>query len=74
MANTYSDYFNVNEGYFPCFDESAINNGAKWDDTYPHSTFVELINATEKMLEVQRIVLFGFMELMVLVNQNVHMR
>ena len=50
MANTYSDYFNVNEGYFPCFDESAINNGAKWDDTYPHSTFVELINATEKML------------------------
>lgn len=50
MANTYSDYFNVDEGYFPCFDESAINNGATWDDTYPHSTFVELINATEKML------------------------
>lgn len=50
MANTYSDYFNVNESYFPCFDESAINNGAIWDDTYPHNTFVDLLIATEKML------------------------
>lgn len=50
MANKYSDYFEVNEGYFPCFDESAINNGAKWNDTYPHNTFVDLVNATEKML------------------------
>ena len=33
MANKYSDYFEVNEEYFPCFDESAINNGANWDDT-----------------------------------------
>ena len=50
MANKYSDYFEVNEEYFPCFDESAINKGATWDDTYPHATFVELLNATERML------------------------
>lgn len=50
MENTYSDYFNVNESYFPCFDESAINNGATWDDTYPHNTFIDLLIATEKML------------------------
>lgn len=50
MANKYSDYFEVNEEYFPCFDESAINNGANWDDTYPHAAFVELLNATERML------------------------
>lgn len=50
MANKYSDYFKVNEEYFPCFDESAINKGAIWDDTYPHATFVELLNATERML------------------------
>ena len=50
MANKYIDYFNVNEEYFPCFDESAINKGATWDDTYPHDTFVNLLNATEKML------------------------
>ncbi|MCI8507239.1 MAG: hypothetical protein HFJ06_01555 [Lachnospiraceae bacterium] len=50
MANKYSDYFDVDEKYFPCFDESAINEGASWDDTYPHKTFVELLNAAEKML------------------------
>ncbi len=50
MANKYCDYFNVNEEYFPCFDESAINHGATWDDTYPHDTFIGLLNATEKML------------------------
>lgn len=50
MANKYSDYFEVNEEYFPCFDESAINKGAVWDDTYPHATFLDLINATERML------------------------
>jgi hypothetical protein len=50
MANKYSDYFEVNEEYFPCFDESAINKGAIWDDTYPHAAFVELLNATERML------------------------
>lgn len=50
MANKYSDYFEVNEEYFPCFDESAINQGAVWDDTYPHDTFLELLNAAEKML------------------------
>lgn len=46
----YSDYFEVDEEYFPCFDESAINKGAIWDDTYPHAKFIELLNATERML------------------------
>ncbi|MEH2960228.1 hypothetical protein, partial [Candidatus Merdisoma sp. JLR.KK006] len=50
MANRYSDYFNVDEEYFPCFDESAIHRGATWNDTYPHKTFIELLNAAEKML------------------------
>ncbi len=46
----YCDYFDVNEKYFPCIDESAINNGAAWDTTYPHETFIELLNTAEKML------------------------
>ncbi len=50
MANKYCDYFEVNEEYFPCFDESAINSGVTWDDTYPHKTFLELLSMTEKML------------------------
>ena len=46
----YCEYFNVDEKYFPCIDESAINSGAAWDTTYPHKTFINLLNLTEKML------------------------
>lgn len=46
----YCEYFDVNEKYFPCIDESAINSGAAWDTTYPHQTFINLLNLTEKML------------------------
>ena len=45
----YCEYFDVNEKYFPCIDESAINSGAAWDTTYPHQTFIDLLNRTEKM-------------------------
>lgn len=46
----YCEYFDVNEKYFPCIDESAINSGAAWDTTYPHETFINLLSVTEKML------------------------
>lgn len=46
----YCEYFDVDEKYFPCIDESAINSGAAWDNTYPHDTFIDLLNLTEKML------------------------
>lgn len=46
----YCEYFDVDENYFPCIDESAINSGAAWDTTYPHKTFIDLLNLTEKML------------------------
>lgn len=46
----YCEYFDVNEKYFPCIDESAINSGAAWDTTYPHQTFIDLLKLTEKML------------------------
>lgn len=50
MANKYCDYFDINESYFPCIDESAINDGAPWDTTYPHETFIELLRTIEHML------------------------
>ena len=51
MASTkYCEYFDVNESYFPCIDESAINAGAPWETTYPHETFIDLLNSAEKML------------------------
>lgn len=46
----YCEYFDIDEKYFPCIDESAINSGAAWDTTYPHQTFIDLLNLTEKML------------------------
>lgn len=46
----YCEYFNVDEKYFPCIDESAINSGASWETTFPHETFINLLNTTEKML------------------------
>ena len=46
----YREYFDVDEKYFPCIDESAINNGAAWDTTYPHQTFIDLLRLTEKTL------------------------
>lgn len=46
----YCEYFDVDEKYFPCIDESAINGGVAWDATYPHQTFIDLLNLTEKML------------------------
>lgn len=64
----YCEYFDVNEKYFPCIDESAINSGAAWDTTYPHQTFVDLLTLTEKMLSATQIVPFGFMVLTVPVN------
>lgn len=47
----YCEYFDIDETYVPCIDESAINKGtAKWESTYPHDTFIELLDKTEKML------------------------
>lgn len=46
----YCEYFDVKEKYFPCIDESAINGGEAWEDTYPHETFIDLLDLTEKML------------------------
>lgn len=50
MSNNYIDYFDIDEKYRPCIDESAINDGTPWEDTYPHETFVTLLDMTEKML------------------------
>lgn len=46
----YCEYFDVDEKYFPCIDESAIKGGEPWDNTYPHKAFLDLLNLTEKML------------------------
>ena len=50
-SQNYCEYFNVNENYIPCVDESAINGGnVAWEQTYPHETFIQLLTDAEKML------------------------
>lgn len=54
MTNAvYKDYFEIDENYFPCVNESAINAGLRWDDFYPHSTFIDLLRKTERILSRQ---------------------
>ena len=51
MANFYKDYFEINKGYYPEVNESSIKTGdIRWQDTFPHETFVALLKQTERML------------------------
>ena len=46
----YRQFFDIDEKYFPCIDDSAIEAGALWENTYPHETFIELLKNIESML------------------------
>ena len=46
----YCQFFDVDEKYFPCIDDSAIEAGAEWKDTYPHEDFISLLKNVERML------------------------
>ncbi len=51
--NKYREYFDVDEKYFPCIDDAAINAGAPWENTYPHSTFIDMLTEMERALARQ---------------------
>lgn len=46
----YVNYFDIDEKYFSSIDDSAIAGGARWDITYPHKTFRQLLRSAERML------------------------
>lgn len=49
--NKYSEYFDIDEGYWPEINPSSIKDPSnKWEKTFPHKTFVDLLKATERML------------------------
>jgi len=52
-TNQYCEYFDIDERYFPCIDDAAIRAGAPWENTYPHSTFIEMLTETERALARQ---------------------
>ena len=61
MAKTiYKDYFQIDENYFPCVNESAINAGLKWDEFYPHSTFIDLLRKPNEYSPIKRNALVDF--------------
>ncbi|MDL2264079.1 hypothetical protein LJC31_05455, partial [Synergistaceae bacterium OttesenSCG-928-I11] len=49
----YSEYFEIDERYFPCIDDAAIDAGAPWENTYPHSTFIDMLTEMERALARQ---------------------
>ncbi|WP_342675898.1 hypothetical protein [Methanofollis sp. UBA420] len=51
--NKYREYFDIDDRYFPCIDDAAINAGAPWDNTYPHSTFIYMLTEMERALARQ---------------------
>ena len=49
--NKYNEYFEIDEGYWPEINPSSIKDPLnKWEKTFPHETFVELLKMTERML------------------------
>ena len=46
--NKYREYFDIDERYFPCIDDAAIDAGAPWENTYPHSTFIDMLTEMER--------------------------
>jgi len=51
--NKYREYFDIDEKYFPCIDDAAIDAGAPWENTYPHSTFIDMLTEMERAMARQ---------------------
>ena len=50
MADKYREYFDLDDAYFPQINETTIAK-ARWDNTYPHETFIKLLNNINGMLD-----------------------
>ena len=47
----YSEYFEINQNYYPEINPESIKDPEnRWQYTYPHKTFVDLLEDTERML------------------------
>lgn len=50
-AQTYSQYFNIDEKYYAVVTKELIDEGkVKWEGFYPHETFVQLLHQVVTML------------------------
>lgn len=47
----YSEFFSVNKGYYPEINPDSVKDPEnRWQDTYPHKSFIKLLRAVERML------------------------
>jgi len=47
----YSEYFEINQNYYPEINPDSVKDPEnKWQYTFPHKTFIELLEAAEHML------------------------
>lgn len=55
MANKYREYFDIDEEYFPQINDYSIKAASPdfWTRTYPHQTFIDMLNSTERILARQ---------------------
>jgi hypothetical protein len=53
--NKYREYFDIDEEYFPQINDSTIAAASPdfWTHTYPHYTFIEMLNSIERVLARQ---------------------
>jgi hypothetical protein len=49
-ADKYREYFDLDDAYFPQINETTIEK-ANWENTYPHYTFIKLLNSVVAMLD-----------------------
>ena len=54
-SNKYREYFDIDEEYFPQINDSTIAAASPdfWTRTYPHYTFIEMLNSMERVLARQ---------------------
>ena len=47
----YSEYFSIDPTYYPEINPDSVKDPSnQWQSTYPHKTFIELLEAAERML------------------------
>lgn len=47
----YSEYFSIDPTYYPEINPDSVKDPKnRWQSTYPHKTFIELLEAAERML------------------------
>ena len=47
----YADYFDIDSGYYPVINPNSIaDKNNRWDYTFPHKTFIDLLETVERMI------------------------